>query len=76
MCADGCWITGLPQPHKDLTKTATSTINIRKYIPLCECTLAKDMFNAKKNRNRKQEKKAFGVGKIMPPLARILYKAP
>ena len=62
---------------QDLTKTATSTINIRKYIPLFECTLAKDMFNAKKRTvTGNKKKKAFGVGKIMPPLARTLYKAP
>ena len=61
VCADGCWITGLPQPHKDLTKTATSTINIRKYIPLCENTLTKACFMQKREKNgyKKQEKKGI-----------------
>ena len=54
---------------QDLTKTATSTINIRKYTPLCEYTLTKTERGNKK-------RKAFGVCKIISPLALILYKAP
>ena len=76
VCADGCWITGLPQAHKDLTKTATSTINIRKYTPLCEYTMTKVCYIPKKIETGNKKKKAFGVCKIISPLALILYKAP
>ena len=51
-------VAGL-QNYPNLTKTATSTINIRKYIPLCENTLTKTCF---------MQKKSFGVCEIISPL--------
>ena len=35
VCADGCWITGLPQPHKDGHKHHQHT---QIYTPVCEYT--------------------------------------